>query len=70
LFPPDQRGTYQTGKKQLDYLFVSQPLKNKLQALNIERRGIYSKTKPHYDTVTGKSTEASDHAAVIADFKM
>src|SRR4030042_1796232 len=63
--PPDERGTYQTGKKQFDYLLVSQPLEQNVQNISIERRGIYSKKYPHYPGVTGKTTEASDHAAVF-----
>jgi len=66
-----QRGTYRTGKDQLDYLLVSGALKNSLQNVYIERRGMYSSKKwPHYDTVTGRRTEASDHSAVVADFRL
>jgi len=40
-----------------------------------ERLGIYSKTifggeYPHFDTVTSEGTQASDHAAVWADFAL
>lgn len=66
-----QRGTYRTGKDQLDYLLVSDELKSDLQNVHIERRGMYpSKKWPHYDTVTGRRTEASDHSAVVADFSL
>jgi endonuclease/exonuclease/phosphatase family metal-dependent hydrolase len=66
-----QRGTYRTGKGQLDYLLVSNALKACLQNVYIERRGMFSAKKwPHYDTVTGRRTEASDHSAVVADFRL
>jgi endonuclease/exonuclease/phosphatase family metal-dependent hydrolase len=65
---PSQRGTYRTGNKQLDYLIISEALKDGLQNVHIERKGMYSKKWEHYDTVTGRRTEASDHGAVIADF--
>ena len=65
----DDRGTFRTGKKQLDYLFISEALKKHLQAVRLERRGIFvkSKWKP-YPTVKSARTQASDHAAVIAEF--
>jgi endonuclease/exonuclease/phosphatase family metal-dependent hydrolase len=66
-----QRGTYRTGKDQLDYLLVSDALKACLQNVHIERRGMFSAKKwPHYDTVTGRLTEASDHSSVVADFRV
>lgn len=68
--PATDRGTYQTGNKQIDFLFVSEALKKHLQGVQIERRGIFTKKKwPHYDTVTSERTQASDHAAVLADFQ-
>lgn len=67
---PSQRGTYRTGREQLDYLIISDALKDILQNVHIERRGMYSKKWPHYDTVTGRRTEASDHGAVVADFQL
>ncbi|MFC2050411.1 endonuclease/exonuclease/phosphatase family protein [Chloroflexota bacterium] len=68
---PSQRGTYRVGSKQLDYLLISNALKGALQSVYIERRGMYSKKKwPHYETVTGRRTEASDHSAVVADFRL
>jgi hypothetical protein len=50
---------------------VSDALKACLQNVYIERRGMFSAKKwPHYDTVTGRLTEASDHSAVVADFRV
>ena len=67
--PADDRGTYQTGKKQLDYLFISDALKKHLQAMRLERCGVFTKTKwKTYPSVKSSRTQASDHAAVIAEF--
>jgi endonuclease/exonuclease/phosphatase family metal-dependent hydrolase len=64
-----QRGTYRTGKDQLDYLLASDALRACLQHVYVERRGMFSSKKwPHYETVTGRQNEASDHSAVVADF--
>jgi exonuclease III len=69
---PDKRGTYRTGKKQLDYIVVSKALKDKLEKVHIERRGVFTTTNKWvpYDTVKNRKTEASDHAVVVADFKI
>jgi endonuclease/exonuclease/phosphatase family metal-dependent hydrolase len=58
--------------KQIDYILLSDPLFAACQKVEIERRGIYSKTDfkgkyPHFTTVTSESNQASDHAAVWAD---
>jgi len=68
----DKRGTYRTGKKQLDYIIVSNALKDKLSQVYIERRGVFTTTKNWvpFDTVKDCKTEASDHAVVVADFKI
>jgi len=66
-----ERGTYQTGNKQIDYLLVSEAMKNGLQGMHIERRGIFTKKKwPHYPEVTSDADQASDHAAVVAEFQL
>ncbi|MBU7022606.1 MAG: endonuclease/exonuclease/phosphatase family protein [Theionarchaea archaeon] len=68
---PAERGTYRTGKEQLDYLIMSDAMRGNLQNVYVERRGMYSRKKwPHYETVTGRLTEASDHGAVVADFRI
>jgi endonuclease/exonuclease/phosphatase family metal-dependent hydrolase len=67
---PNERGTYRDEQRQLDYLLVSNPLKEQFVKARIERRGIYSKKWSPYDTVTGRTTEASDHGAVVADFHL
>jgi endonuclease/exonuclease/phosphatase family metal-dependent hydrolase len=67
--PAAQRGTYSTGRKQLDYLFVSAALKPHLQSVYVERRGAFAKTKwKPFPTVTSKLSQGSDHGAVVADF--
>ncbi len=67
--PADGRGTFGTGKQQLDYLFVSDALKKHLRAVRLERRGVFTKTKwTPYPTVKSDRTQASDHSAVIAEF--
>jgi endonuclease/exonuclease/phosphatase family metal-dependent hydrolase len=68
--PEDQRGTYRTGKDQIDYLLVSDPLRQMLQTVEIERRGLYSRKYKHFDTVTDRKTEASDHSAVSTVFNL
>ncbi|MFN8239415.1 MAG: endonuclease/exonuclease/phosphatase family protein [Bacteroidales bacterium] len=65
--PPDERGTYLTGKKQLDYLIVTKPLEKRMTQLKVIKRGIF-KYPDHYPTVTDKVSQASDHAAVVAEF--
>jgi endonuclease/exonuclease/phosphatase family metal-dependent hydrolase len=68
--PEADRGTFGTGRKQLDYLFISTPLKSRLRTAQIERRGIFSRTRPHFPEVDSETNAASDHAAVIADFSI
>ena len=70
--PEDERGTYKTGTKahnQLDYIVVSKPLKSKLEKVEILRKGHYSSKWDNYPTVDSKINSASDHCAVVAEFK-
>ena len=67
--PANDRGTFGTGKKQLDYLFISDALKKNLTAVRLERRGVFAKSKwKPYPSVKSTRTQASDHSAVIAEF--
>lgn len=68
--PPDQRGTHRHYDSQLDYLLVSEALRQHLLDVRVERRGIHSKFDEWatYPSVTSNNTQASDHAAVVADF--
>ncbi len=69
--PTAGRGTYRTGAQQLDYLFVSPALNQRLTGVYIERRGAFAKTKwQPFDTVTSHATAASDHSAVVAEFEI
>ena len=65
--------TYHSGKKRLDYLFVSTALRSKLKAAGINRRGIFQRSsasnpEPCLPTITSTANQASDHAAVWAEF--
>ena len=69
----EPRWTYGGGKDQIDYLLVSDPLGQRLSKVGIERHGLFSKNNfggkfPHFPEVIGTTTQASDHAAVWADF--
>jgi endonuclease/exonuclease/phosphatase family metal-dependent hydrolase len=70
-YPTDRPGTYNTGlaSAKLDYLIMSPQLRAKLLNTGIERRGSFHPlTFPHFDTVTKKTEEASDHHLVFAEF--
>ena len=67
--------TYHDGRQQIDYLLVSQALFVTLGSVGIERRGLFHKTNfggkfPHFPEVTDETTQASDHAAVWAEFQI
>jgi endonuclease/exonuclease/phosphatase family metal-dependent hydrolase len=70
LLDPSDRWTYRTGNDQIDYILISNALKERLENVTVERHGIYSEKGDHYDTVTSRKTEASDHAAVVAEFRL
>lgn len=64
---------YHDGRQQIDYLLVSQPLFSRLQAVGVERRGLFHISNfggkfPHFPQVTDEITQASDHSAVWAEF--
>ena len=64
---------YRSQKTQIDYLIVSEPLKQAMTDAGVERRGIYG-----IERITGEtprhrhhpSRAASDHGAVWADFSI
>lgn len=60
--------TFRTGNQQIDYLLVSKPLFDNLAEVSIERRGIFKKNNPTFPQVTNGVTQASDHAAIWAQF--
>ncbi len=71
VLPEDDRYTYiYRGKgNQIDYLLVSEPLREALQTVTMERRGMH-KVEGHLSTVTNEATSASDHAAIVAEFAL
>lgn len=65
------RWTYREGKDvQLDYLLVSKPLFDSLQRVEVERRGIFKKGNQPFPEVTDIVSQASDHAALYAEFQI
>lgn len=63
------RATFSSGKDQIDYLLVSKPLRSLMTAVGINRKGWF-KEPTKFKEVTGKATQASDHAAVWAEFNI
>ncbi len=61
---------------QLDYILVSEPLKNALVKAGVERRGIFglkaltNGAQDSFPTVTSEANSASDHGAVWAEFSV
>jgi endonuclease/exonuclease/phosphatase family metal-dependent hydrolase len=71
-WPAARPGTYGTGlaSGKFDYLIMSAQLRGTLEHVGLERRGSYHPTLwPHFDTVD-KSSEASDHHLVWAEFNL
>ena len=76
---PRDRWTYKD-KSQLDYLLVSRPLADAMLSAGVERRGLFEADKltrklPSgqicpFPSVTSDTNDASDHAAVWAEFRM
>ena len=62
--------TYHTGNQQIDYVLVSQPIFDKLKKVVVERRGIFKKNNPTFPEVRNNVTQASDHAAIYAEFEI
>jgi len=84
-FPTDpmKRWTYHYDKfEQIDFILVSEPLKNQFRKAGVERRGIYDlknltsssnglvDVEQEYNTVTRFTDAASDHGAVWAEFSL
>ena len=76
---PRERWTYKD-KSQLDYLLVSKPLADAMTMAGIERRGLFEADKltrnlpsgqiRAFPCVTSDTNDASDHAAVWAEFRV
>lgn len=76
---PRERWTYRD-KSQLDYILVSKPLADAMTAAGVERRGLFEADKltsnlasgpiAAFPSVTSDTNDASDHAAVWAEFRI
>jgi endonuclease/exonuclease/phosphatase family metal-dependent hydrolase len=60
------QGTYLNTRKQFDYLLVSQALAERYTNSGVDRSGIYSRK----GAITNLTHQASDHAAVWAEFEL
>jgi endonuclease/exonuclease/phosphatase family metal-dependent hydrolase len=78
-FTPDPNhrpGTFENGTRQqkFDYLLLSPALFTRVTGGAIFRKGVWGGTNgtlfPHYPTMTRKVEQASDHAAIYADFDL
>lgn len=66
---PGNKGTYLNGANEdIDHIFASSALMLKFVKGEIERRGIYKKNGNMFPTVKSAADQASDHAAVWAEF--
>jgi predicted extracellular nuclease len=76
---PRDRWTYKD-KSQLDYLLVSSPLAEAMVVAGVERRGLFEADRltrqlpsgqvHPFPSVTSDTNDASDHAAVWAEFRI
>ncbi len=72
----NDRWTYKYKKElnQIDFLLVSDPLKDGLVKASIERRGLFNLQaitgQNPFASVTSEMTAASDHCAIVAEFKV
>ncbi|QDU09070.1 endonuclease/exonuclease/phosphatase family protein [Gimesia aquarii] len=79
---PAKRWTYHYNSfEQIDYVLVSKPLKDRFISAGVERRGMYKldrltasdpdiDNETQFSTVTRWTNAASDHAPVLADFRL
>lgn len=66
--PPGTHGTGKRDEQKLDYLMFSPELWPRVREVGVERRGIWApRTFESFHTVTSKTDQASDHAALFAD---
>ncbi|MBS1210926.1 MAG: putative hydrolase [Proteobacteria bacterium] len=74
-FAPAETWThrFRDERNRLDYILVSEPLRKRLAATGIERRGIFSpsgRQDERFAEVTDRATQASDHAGIWAEFAL
>jgi endonuclease/exonuclease/phosphatase family metal-dependent hydrolase len=68
---PGTHGTGNSPKQKLDYIMFSPELWDRVQLVEVERRGVWApRTFKSFDTVTSRRNEASDHAALYADLDL
>ena len=77
IVPASNRWTYHfRSNEQLDYVLVSNPLKDALKNAGVFRRGIYdvkkhsTKGETRLPSITSGANSASDHGCVWADFEL
>jgi endonuclease/exonuclease/phosphatase family metal-dependent hydrolase len=71
--PGSRPGTFGTGSasNKIDYILLSPALWANVKDVDVERRGVWApKSFPHFDTVTGPTDTASDHAALWVDLAL
>ena len=75
--PADDRWTYHyNNNEQIDYILVSDPLKDALTGAGVFRRGIYDVAnhsnmgEKRLGSITSDANSASDHGCVWADFEL
>jgi len=68
--------SYRGTEQQIDYLYLSKPLRDAMQDAGVERRGIYdlagitNGAESSFNTITTYTESASDHAGIWADFSI
>ncbi|MGW3203566.1 endonuclease/exonuclease/phosphatase family protein [Streptomyces sp. NPDC001135] len=66
---PGTHGTCHSTRDKLDYILLPPDPWSKVQRVGLETRGIFAHPN-HFDTVTSKADEASDHAALFVDLEL
>jgi hypothetical protein len=63
-----RRGTYKTGKEQIDYMLMSQDLATLARGAGVERREHFApRTFTSFDTVASQRDQVSDHHCLWVD---
>ncbi|MGW7523761.1 endonuclease/exonuclease/phosphatase family protein [Streptomyces sp. NPDC054783] len=66
---PGTHGTCHEKRDKLDYILLPPALWSKVQKVGLETRGIFAHPN-HFGSVTAKTDEASDHAALYVDLDL
>jgi endonuclease/exonuclease/phosphatase family metal-dependent hydrolase len=72
---PEATWTHHYGHefKQIDYMLVSQPLRERITAVGIDHRGVFypgGDLNARLPEINNRATQASDHGAIWADFSL